>query len=99
MQEEPSENLLSLLNFMNISITLDTEQTAALDELLADYNATLVTPVTAEDYLQAVLIGAVNDKVAQRFEATASSLVEAARQLSYEDRLALIAQVEAAVNP
>jgi hypothetical protein len=98
MQEEPSENLLSLLNFMNISITLNTEQTAALDDLLASHNAGLEAPVSAEAYLQTVLLGIIDDKVERQFEATANNLVKASKQLPYESRIALIAQVQAAIE-
>ena len=83
---------------MNISITLNTEQAAALDELLASYNASLESPVSAEVYLEAVLTGIIDDKVERRFEATASNLVNASKQLPYESRIALIAQVQAAIE-
>jgi hypothetical protein len=83
---------------MNLSITLNTEQAAALDDLLASHNAGLDAPVSAEAYLQAVLLGIIDDKVSQRFEATAANLVNASRQLPYESRIALIAQVQAAIE-
>ncbi len=83
---------------MNLSITLNTEQAAALDDLLASHNAGLDAPVSAEAYLQTVLLGIIDDKVSQRFEATAASLVNASRQLPYESRIALIAQVQAAIE-
>ena len=83
---------------MNLSITLNTEQTAALDELLASHNAGLDAPVSAESYLQTVLLGIIDDKVSQRFEATAANLVNASRQLPYDSRIALIAQVQAALE-
>jgi hypothetical protein len=83
---------------MNLSITLNTEQTAALDDLLASHNAGLDAPVSAEAYLQTVLLGIIDDKVSQRFEATAANLVNASRQLPYESRIALIAQVQAAIE-
>jgi hypothetical protein len=98
MQEEPLEGLLLLLNFMNISITLNTEQAAALDELLASHNAGLDAPVSAEAYLQTVLLGIINDKVERQFEATANNLVKASKQLPYESRIALIAHVQAAIE-
>jgi hypothetical protein len=79
---------------MNISITLNTEQQGALDGLLADYNATRDTPVTEEIYLQTVLLGIVNDKVAKNFESTASALVSAAKSMPYEARLQLIQEVQ-----
>jgi hypothetical protein len=83
---------------MNISITLDTEQTAALDDLLASHNAGLEAPVLAEAYLQTVLLGIINDNVERKFEATANNLVKASKQLPYESRIALIAQVQAAIE-
>jgi hypothetical protein len=83
---------------MNLSITLNTEQAAALDDLLASHNAGLDAPVSAEAYLQTVLLGIIDDKVSQRFEATAANLVNASRQLPYESRIALIAQVQAALE-
>jgi hypothetical protein len=98
MPEEPLDALPSLPDFMNISITLNTEQAAALDELLASYNASLESPVSAEVYLEAVLTGIIDDKVERRFEATASNLVNASKQLPYESRIALIAQVQAAIE-
>jgi hypothetical protein len=98
MQEEPLEGLLLLPKFMNISITLNTEQTAALDELLASHNAGLEAPISAEAYLQTVLLGIINDKVERQFEATANNLVKASKQLPYESRIALIAQVQAAIE-
>jgi hypothetical protein len=84
---------------MNIAITLDTEQQSALDDLLTDYNATQATPVSAETYLASVITGIVNDKVARNFEATANALVAAAKSLSYEARLALVANVQAQITP
>jgi hypothetical protein len=83
---------------MNLSITLNTEQAAALDDLLASHNAGVDAPVSAEAYLQTVLLGIIDDKVSQRFEATAANLVNASRQLPYESRIALIAQVQAAIE-
>ena len=98
MLEEPCDALPSLPNFMNISITLNTEQTAALDDLLASHNESLQSPVSAEVYLAAVLMGIIDHKVDRRFEATASNLVNASKQLPYESRIALIAQVQAAIE-
>jgi len=83
---------------MNLSITLNTEQAAALDDLLVSHNAGLDAPVSAEAYLQTVLLGIIDDKVSQLFEATAANLVNASRQLPYESRIALIAQVQAAIE-
>ena len=77
---------------MNISITLDTEQTAALDDMLADFNNGKANPVTSEIYLQEILMGCINNKVKQNFQASAKNLIEMAA--IYEQRLALIELVQ-----
>lgn len=77
---------------MNISITLDTEQTAALDDMLADFNNGKANPVTSEIYLQEILMGCINNKVKQNFQASAKNLIEMAAP--YEQRLALIDLVQ-----
>lgn len=79
---------------MNISITLDTEQTAVLDDMLADFNNGKANPVTSEIYLQEVLMGCINDKVKQNFQASAKNLIEMAEAAPYEQRLALIELVQ-----
>lgn len=83
---------------MDLHITLNTEQTAALNELVETYNLTSDVKATSVDYLQLVLTNIINDKVNQKFNASASQLVEAARKLPYEARLALISQVESTVG-
>jgi hypothetical protein len=84
---------------MNISISINAEQQSALDDLLSEYNATQEAPVDAETYLSAVLTGIINDRVTRNFEASANALVSAAKSLPYEARLALIADVQAQLNP
>ncbi len=79
---------------MNISITLDTEQTAALDDMLADFNNGKANPVTSEIYLQEILMGCINNKVKQNFQASAKNLIEMAEAAPYEQRLALIELVQ-----
>lgn len=79
---------------MNIPITLNAEQESALAGLVADYNAGRDTPVDATTYLATVLTGVIDDRVARNFEATASALVTAAKSMSYEARLDLIATVQ-----
>lgn len=79
---------------MNISITLDTEQTAALDDMLADFNNGKANPVTSEIYLQEILMGCINNKVKQNFQASAKNLIEMAEAAPYEQRLALIDLVQ-----
>ena len=79
---------------MNLSITLDTEQTAALDELLAAYNVNRDAPVSAVVYLETVLTGIINDKVQRKFDAAAAELVSMAKSAPYEARLALMADLK-----
>jgi len=83
---------------MNLSISLNSEQESAANDLLADYNQSQETPLTLEEYFQTVLLGIVNDKVSKNFEATANALVAGAKALSYEDRVALIEQVQSQLN-
>jgi hypothetical protein len=83
---------------MNISFALNAEQTEALKELVADYNAEKTVQLNDEEYLAAVVLGIVNDKVSQMFERAASALVNASRLLPYESRIALISQVQSAIN-
>ena len=82
---------------MNLSITLNAEQTAALDDLLAGYNANRPEPVTTTVYLETVVVGLINDKAKQRFDDTAKALVESVRLLPYENRIAITEQVETQV--
>lgn len=79
---------------MNISITLDTEQQSALAGLVANYNENRDTPVTETEYLQAVLMGTINDQVRRNFETAANALVAAAKAAPYDKRMALIALVQ-----
>ena len=83
---------------ITISITLDAEQSVALDGMLADYNAAAGQTVTREQYLQSILLGCINDRVARNYDAAVERLKIATKQLSYDTRLALIAQVEAAAK-
>jgi len=83
---------------MTITLTLDQEQQDALDAMLADYNASASSSLTAEEYLATVLHGAIAGKVKQRYDAALHELGSAAASLSYEARSALIAQVRAAIE-
>jgi hypothetical protein len=85
---------------MNISIplTLDAEQSAALDMLVAEYNSgNQSADLSAKEYLALVLTNSINDKVARNFENAVRRLGDAAKALPYEQRLALIAQVESQI--
>lgn len=84
---------------MTIDIgTLNQEQQDALTELLADYNAALETPVTAEQYLAAILTGSLEAKMAQRYTRAMNELGDAARAMDYAARQGLIAQVRTAIG-
>lgn len=83
---------------MNILLELNLEQSDALQELVDGYNAEKTVQVTSQEYLSIVLQGIINDKVSQMFEQTASALVNASRLLPYDARIALISQVESAIN-
>ena len=75
---------------MDISITLDEEQTDALDSLRAAFDDSL----TAEEYLAQVLVDIVNAEVSRQFTLVANDLVAGAKALPYASRVALIAQVQ-----
>ena len=80
---------------MDISITLDEEQTDALESLRVAYDETL----TAEEYLSTVLMGVIISEKDRLFDVAAAGLVSDAKSLPYQTRLGLIAQVRAAVTP
>lgn len=80
---------------MNLTLTLNAEQQSALDDLRADYNQGRETPVSESTYLETVLLGIINDRVAKKFKDSADALVAAAKALPYEARLQLIADVQA----
>lgn len=75
---------------MKIEIELNAEQQAALASLLERYNANVVPPASAENYLAAVLGGIIDDEVRRLYEAAVRSLGEAFAPQAYEHRVALI---------
>ena len=79
---------------MNLSIQLNAEQESAANDLLTYYNKSQDAPLSLEDYFQTVLTGIINDKVNKNFEVAAQALVAGAKALPYENRIALIAQVQ-----
>lgn len=84
---------------MNLTISLNAEQTAAAESLRDTYNAQSGSSLTTEQYFETVLSGIVEGERKRRFKITADALVAGAESLPYESRLALIAQVEAQLNP
>lgn len=83
---------------MQLELTFDAEQLSALDNIVADYNASREQPLTAKVYLETVVAGIVDERVKRNFEAVASALVSAAKSAPYEKRLELIATVQAALS-
>ena len=84
---------------MNISISLTSEQNAALDDLLAEYVApTQSAPISADTYLQTVLMGVINDKVSEKFNKAASELVKAVQEAPYPKQVEIISLVKSTLS-
>jgi hypothetical protein len=79
---------------MNTS-SLNTEQLAALQARTSSHNAASGGSLTAQEYLDRCSLAIVDAWVAADFQAAVARLGQAAASLTYEQRLALIAQVEA----
>jgi len=75
------------------SITLDAEQQAALEDLRSEYDPA----ATNGEYLAEVLRGAIQGRVEANYRASVERLGEAAKTLPYEQRVALIQQVESQI--
>ena len=82
---------------MILHLTLNQEQTDALESTIATVNATLaegVTPYTAESYLAYVTMKAVDSYIATAYVIAVQRIGTAAASLPYTERQALIAQIE-----
>lgn len=85
---------------MTINLTLNQEQTDALNTKVAEVNAgrAAATPpqdaLTAETFLATCLESAVNGWVREAYDRAVKRLGDGAAQLDYASRQALIAQVE-----
>jgi hypothetical protein len=84
---------------MDLPLTLDTEYQNALNGMLARYNESASTALTEAEYLAAILYGAIGAEVKTLFDAEVARIGASAASLSYEERQALIAQIEAQINP
>lgn len=85
---------------MTIEINLNEEQTDALNTVVSAANATIGdggTPWTPQTYLEDRLFSAIHSYVNQAYNASVASLGEAAAQMSYEDRKALISQIKESI--
>lgn len=83
------------LNPMNIPLTLDSEYQNALDGMLARYNESTKQNHTESEYLAVILNGIINSEVKALFDAEVARIGIAAASLTYAERQALIAQIEA----
>lgn len=79
-----------------ITIKLDAEQQDALTATVAEINATGGS-ITAETYLAENGINAVNTRVAHYYQQALTRIGASASPMSYEQRKALIAQIESAL--
>lgn len=77
---------------LNLSITLDVEQTAALQKRVDE------AELAPEAYLLRSLNAEIASYVEADFNAASQRLILASKNLPYEQRLAIIAQVENALT-
>lgn len=86
---------------MTIPLTLNQEQTDALNTKLAEVNARradVIPPqaaLTAEQFCESMLTSAVNGFVKEAYDLAVKRPGDGAAQLDYASRQALIAQVQA----
>lgn len=79
---------------MNISITLNDEQSASLQRRVDAHNASNRTALTPAEYLKWLIDTAVASYVSDDIRGTALSIEVASRQLSDSKRLAFTADVQ-----
>lgn len=78
--------------------TFNAEQSAALQALVDRHNESAGTSLAPNQYLDLVCLNFVNDEVRAAFDRSVNRLSDAAASLPYEQRLALIAQVESSFS-
>jgi len=87
---------------MTLNLTFTQEQADALAGVIAGENAALPagsTAFTDDSYLTHVLMFAVDGYVATAYERAVQRIGNAAAALPYEERQALISQLETQLNP
>jgi hypothetical protein len=85
---------------MILELNLTDEETDALAIKTAAFNASIKVDFTPQQYLIEEVIGtAIKQMVSEAYNAAVQRLGVTASGLPYASRKALIAQVEAAVNP
>jgi len=82
---------------MNLTITLDAEQTDALTERVDLYNSgSGQLPLTPEQFMEQVHCGDyINQLVETKYQASVARVAAAFRPLPYEQRTATVAALEA----
>lgn len=84
---------------MTIALTLTDEQTDALSAKVAERNAlNPATPYTAESHIEECVMGLIDGYTAEAYNAAVKRLGDGAAKLPYEERQALIQQVEASLG-
>ena len=83
---------------MNLSITLNEEQSASLTRRVESHNAAHETELNAEGYLEWLLNEAVASYVSEDIRTTALSIESASRQLPDAKRLAFTDEVRILFN-
>jgi hypothetical protein len=78
-----------------VTIELDAEYQAALNDLIADYPE----PIQPQAYLAEVLRGAIRGRVEANYQAALNRIGAAARAMPFENRVALIQQIETQIQP
>lgn len=82
-----------------MNLTLNTEQRAALDSLKASYCETSkLTSITDAEFETLVMTGLIEGEAKRLFDLAVQRLAEGAKAMSYDDRVALIQNVEAKIT-
>jgi len=84
---------------MNITLNLTQEESDALAAKVSERNAlNPEVPYTPESHLTECVMGLINGYTTESYNAAVRRIGEAAAVLPYEQRLALIAQVEGSLS-
>jgi len=84
---------------MNITLNLTQEESNALAARVAERNAlNPAVPYTPESHLAECVMGLINGYTKEAYDNAVKRIGDAAAALPYEQRLALIAQVEGSIK-
>jgi hypothetical protein len=83
---------------MNIA-SLDAEQLASLQARTNSHNAAVSGSLTPQEYLDRVTVAQVNAWVEADYQAALNRIGTAARDMPFENRVALIQQIESQLQP